>query len=175
MKNFKIIILIILSGMLAITSFQCIYPIFSHKMDYKSPTKIISVEYNYNLSYPYTRNEVRKKIENIVNVKHYLYFEYSMKDADGRAVQIIRSVFLNKDTNLNKYIQDICHELIHIKYNTFNERFVQFKTFEYLYNSEFIELAINMIVEMQHGLYPYEYDCYQQIVEFLEKEQNYES
>jgi hypothetical protein len=62
--------------------------------------------------------------------------------------------------------------LLHLKYNTINERYVQYQTFVTLFNSEFRQIALNIVYKMQEGKYLYEYNCYAQIYDYL-KEVNF--
>ena len=167
MTKFKTCIIVILAVLLLIVAFQSIYPRFAHRMEYVEPTDIISVQYK-EVDYGYSKSTIKDKLENIVGVRHYIYIEKNTnKKYFGITNFIFRTIVIDKSLTAYDYVEVLCHELIHLKYNTANERFTQYKTFVYLYNSEFKQSALNIIYKLQHDYYYYEYDCYSQIIYYL--------
>lgn len=166
-KKIKTTILILMSMIFALLLFECIYPRFAHRMDYQIESKYYHAVYS-NIDYGYTKQEIRSKLEDIVGVDHYLYFEKSLgEQTAGCTLLMFRTILIASDLSVNEYIEIVCHEFIHLKYNTGNERFTQYQTFITLYNSEFRQIALNIAHDMQAGRYAYEYDCTAQIVDFL--------
>ena len=49
------------------------------------------------------------------------------------ASPMFRFVIIDKTLIENEYIEVMCHELMHLKYNTINERYVQYQTFVTLF------------------------------------------
>ena len=167
MKKAVIIIICILLG---IVTFEMIYPRVAYKMEYKSANTSIYVEYKEVTNY--TKQEVKSKLEELLGLSCYFYQEKDLgEEISGVSYLMFRFIIIEKDLNINDYIEVLCHEMIHLKYNTLNERFTQYKTFEVLYNSEFNQVALNIAYNMKHGIYPYEYDCYAYIVEYLKQVQ----
>lgn len=161
------LIIVLLVVMWMILVFEIVYPLYSYKMDYVQPTRYIGVQYQH-VTYSYSRQEVRNKLENILGVNHYIYIEKELEDnIGGYTYPMFRCIVINTNLSELDYVEAICHELIHLKYNTGSERFVQYQTFITLYNSEFKQVAINIIYYLENGYYYYEYDCYAQIVEYL--------
>jgi hypothetical protein len=167
MKKAVIIIICILIG---VCVFEMIYPRFAHKLEYKSATTTIYVEYKEVTDY--TKEEVKNKLENILGVNSYFYVEKDLdEDISGFTYLMFRLIVIEKDLSINDYIEVLCHEMIHLKYNTIDERFTQYKTFERLFESEFRQVALNIVHDMQWGVYPYEYECYAYIVDYLKQVQ----
>lgn len=167
MTKFKTCIIVILAVLLLIVAFQSIYPRFAYRMEYITPTDIISMQYK-EIDYGYSKSTIKDKLENIVGIKFYIYKEKNISSEYlGRTNFIFRTIILDKNLTNNEYIEVLCHELLHLKYNTANERYTQYQTFVYLYNSEFRQTALNILYKMQYDYYAYEYNCYSQIVEYL--------
>lgn len=167
MTKFKTCIIVILAVLLLIVAFQSIYPRFAHRMEYVEPTDIISVQYK-EVDYGYSKSTIKDKLKNIVGIKFYIYIEKNISSEYlGKTSFMFRTITLDKNLTNNEYIEVLCHELLHLKYNTANERFTQYQTFVFLYNSEFRQTALNILYKMQYGYYAYEYNCYSQIVEYL--------
>ena len=167
MTKLKTCIIVILSILSAITSFQAIYPRFSHRMEYVIPNDIIYVSY-IDIDYNYSKQDIRLRLESITGIKYYFYTEKSLKNnIMGYTNITLRHITIDSNISNNEYIEVLCHELLHLKYNTGNERFTQYKTFVTLYNSEFKQIANNIVNKMYNGYYHYDYNCYAQIIEYL--------
>lgn len=169
-SKIKTIIILILSILLVIFGVLTIYPHCSHKMKYKHATNTIYIK-RVEIEYNYSKQEIRNKLEDITGISWYIYREKNLKEGTyGRTQLMFRTIEVEPSISENKYIEVVCHELLHLKYYTLNERFTTYQTFVTLYNSEFKQVALNMIHDMQYGEYLYEYECYAQIVEYLEKQ-----
>lgn len=168
----KIIIIVCLSILLFVVGFEAIYIKVSHKMEWRPVEHIVQVEYK-DIDYGYSKKQIRNKLEKLTGVTLYFYKEKTLKDGQhGMASPMFKFILVDKNLPENEYIEVMCHELIHLKYNTINERYVQYHTFVTLFNSEFRQTALNIVHKMQYGEYLYEYNCYAQIYDYL-KEVNF--
>lgn len=141
-------------------------------MDWRFVKHVAQVEYE-DIDYGYSKKQIRNKLEKLTGVKFYFYIEKSLREKDyAGSNALYRFVVVDKNLTTNEYVEYMCHELIHLKYNTVNDRFVTYHTFVTLFNSEFIQIALNMVYKMQYGEYLYEYNCYAQIYDYL-KEVNF--
>lgn len=137
----------------------------SQTIEYVAIEPKISLEYE-----PYTTNmtkvDIRERMERIVGVR--LYREtFKPIMSKGETNFFTRVIRIRDDISATDYIWVLCHEMVHLKYYSDCERFTQFKTFEYLYNSEFKAMAINLACSMRDGGFEREYNCYAQIEEYL--------
>ena len=168
-KKIRTTIIILLSVLCALLSFLTIYSFTANNMPYKA-SRILSISYT-EPTYNYSKTEIRKKLNSITGVSWYIYRDKNLKsEISGQTNLIFRTIEVSPYLTQSEYIEVMCHELMHLKYHTRNERFTQYQTFVTLYNSEFKDVALNIAYNMQYGDYPYEYDCTAQIVDFLEKQ-----
>lgn len=141
-------------------------------MEWRPVTFVVGVEYE-DVDYGYSKKQIRNKLEKLTGVTLYFYNEKTLRDGDkGVSNPMYRFIVIDKSLSANEYIEIMCHELMHLKYNTVNERYVQYHTFVTLFNSEFRQIALNIVHKMQYGEYLYEYNCYAQICDYL-KEVNF--
>ena len=142
------------------------------KMPYEIPNSSIYVEY-VNIDYGYTKAELKTKIENLTGQRWYIYREKELEPFTyGQTYIMFRWVEISEDLDLNTYAETLCHELVHLKYNTGDERFTTYQTFVILYESEFRQIALNMLYGQANGQYSYDYDCYAQMVNYLKERTN---
>ena len=161
----KILILEIL--IFIIVLINLVYMMVANNIPYKEcKTQIISEVDEYDIKVN-SRVETRQKIEDIVGVPNYFYAEKDLSGAHGLTVLMLRYVVIDIGLNDFDYILSVTHELCHIKYNCMNERFISFKTFEHLYNSEYRDVAMVFAMYQSYGLYPHEYDCAEYINKYL--------
>lgn len=149
--------------------------IFNNTMEYiETDKRICFSEMSFDISNISTnRNEIRKEIGELLGVNVYFYRETKLENAMGVCNPFIREVVLSTDLNDMEYIETICHELCHIKYFTINERFTQYKTWETLYNTNKYKPVANYILyKMSRNKYYKDYNCYYQILEYLEVLEN---
>lgn len=160
----KFAVVCIIFATMSLLSF--IYPKISHKMPYIEPSKVLQVEYEQT-DYKMSTGEIRHRIEDLVGVNVYWYKESKLDGRVGKSNVHLRRVVIDTNATQSDYIETLCHELLHIKHFTANERFVNYKTFVTLYESEFRQVAINMAWEMQNGKVEREYNCLAQICDYL--------
>lgn len=99
------------------------------------PLELCDVEY-----YDITQDELRMLIEKEIT-KHYIYRVDDSKQeewTDATSNWFIRTVWMrSKYDNVYVYGSALAHELVHIKYVTINEAWVEFQTFKILYESDY--------------------------------------
>lgn len=161
---FKFVVVFIILAVISLGAL--IYPNFSHKMPYREPTKVLDLRHEQ-IEYKVSTGEIRGRIEDLVGVKLYWYSEKPLSERVGKSNLHLRRVVMDSNAPQSDYIETLCHELLHIKHFTASERFVNYKTFVTLYESEFRQVAINMALEMQNGKVEREYNCLAQICDYL--------
>ena len=174
MKRYRVviknIIIICLCLILLLVVYSIYYAQYAHKLPYIESHTTYSFIYDKNKFNNLDRKEIRIKLEKIVDVRCYIYTEKNMDiTREGYTIPIFRHIYINRNLNKIDYIYSLCHELCHLKFNVGNERFTNFETFKYLYNSEFKEVAYYMIENLQQGYYIKDYDCLGYIEKYLNK------
>ena len=89
-------------------------------------------------TYLYDKKEVRKKLEKLTGIKCYTYREeYFSLDLKYSAYCVIirREIVIDESLSYYGYVKSLCHELCHLKYLSAKERYVDYKTFVLLYES----------------------------------------
>ena len=146
----------------------------SHRMEYRQAEPVALAYTPREITY--TREEVRKKIENIAGKQLYFYAEedlYSSKRIYGETVFFIRLIIMQDNADIVDYIFNFAHEYMHLKYMTASERFVNFEAFKLLYESNdecFRNVAIMYANQDMYGNIPETYSCWGQIYEYLKGE-----
>lgn len=174
MKKYKVVIKNIIIVCLCITlllvGYSICYSRFAHRLPYIKSTKTYTFIYDKSKFDNLSRKDIKSKLEKIVDVKYYIYTEKNMdKNKEGYTRPLFRHIYINNDLDNLTYIYSLCHELCHLKFNVGDERFTNFETFKYLYNSEFKEVAYYMIENLQQGYYIKDYDCLGYIEKYLNK------
>ena len=165
-----IIASIVFIGILGLT----IYIKTSHRMEYRQAEPVALAYTPREITY--TREEVRKKIENLAGKQLYFYAEkdlYSSKRIYGETVFFIRLIIMQYNSSIEDYIFNFAHEYMHLKYMTASERFVNFEAFKLLYESNdecFRNVAILYATQDMYGNIPESYSCWGQIYEHLKGE-----
>lgn len=145
----------------------------SHRMEYRQ-AEPVALTYSPR-EITYTREEVRKKIENLAGKQQYFYAEkdlYSSKRIYGETVFFIRLIIMQYNADIVDYIFNFAHEYMHLKYMTASERFVNFEAFKLLYESNdecFRNVAIMYAKQDMNGNAPEPYSCWYYIKEYLNK------
>ena len=146
----------------------------SHRMEYRQAEPVALAYIPREITY--TREEVRKKIENLAGKQLYFYGEqdlYSRKHIYGETVFFIRLIIMQNNSSIEDYIFNFAHEYMHLKYMTASERFVNFEAFKLLYESDdecFRNVAIMYANQDMYGNIPETYSCWGQIYEYLKGE-----
>lgn len=127
---------------------------------------------SYNAQNTLTKDE----ITNLVNTEFefsYLLFFTNFNDSfiEGRASLFFNIIEIKATLNGAHFAIVLTHELVHLKYNTNDERFTNFHTFIILYESQSPYLNYCAIVFankiFSHSVYPTAYDCCYYITEYL--------
>ena len=150
-----------------------IYIKTSHRMEYRQ-AEPVAIAYTPR-EITYTREEVRKKIENLAGKQLYFYAEkdlYSSKRIYGETVFFIRLIIMQDNADIVDYIFNFAHEYMHLKYMTASERFANFEAFKLLYESDdecFRNVAILYANQDMNGNIPESYSCWYYIKEYFNK------
>ena len=174
-KSLKIVnclLIIALIGLICILGLT-IYIKTSHRMEYRQAEPVALAYTPREITY--TREEVRKKIENLAGKQQYFYGEqdlFSRKQIYGETVFFIRLIIMQYNADIVNYIFNFAHEYMHLKYMTASERFVNFEAFKLLYESGdeyFRNVAIMYANQDMRGGIDKNYSCWYYIKEYLNK------
>lgn len=164
MTKAKSIILIILILLVILFVYNASL-LFSHRMNY--------IEYNkagilINKVEPVkSKQEYKKDIDKMLDVSHI----YLSNNLITMSFVPTRTVFVDENANIKEYIKSYTHELVHIKYNTRNERFTTYTTITTLYETEdkYLQyLALDYANDVWGGQFvKTKYDCGYQLAEYF--------
>ena len=111
----------------------------------------------------YTKETAKQAIDKLYNTKHKYNETKVAKGTTGNAQVFTRVVNIDPNLTVHEYIITYAHELTHVKYQTADETFTAYKTFEVLYESGDEELkyhATKYASAVIAGAYEYtDYDC----------------
>lgn len=121
----------------------------------------------------YTKAETKIKVEALFGNPLYFYQETNFNSiASGKAQIFIRTITIDSNINEIVYTLTLAHELVHLTYFTFSDRFANYQAFVKLYESGdeyFVEIAkayANMELSGNTGQ-PERYKCGWYIQEYL--------
>jgi len=121
-----------------------------------------------------TQNEAKLAIEELFNIEHTYIETTELSDkvfADSNIVR--KEVRIKPDLLIEEYVISYTHELVHIKYESYDETFTAFKTFVELYesgNEELMNVSYIYAQSVMDGCYVgTDYDCGYYIVEYLKE------
>ena len=120
----------------------------------------------------YSKAETKAKLNKLLNIGGY--FESFMElpyNEGGKCNPYYRLIRINTNVDNNEYVWVLCHELVHLKHHTICDRYTNYLTFKYLYNSEFRAVAINLACSMRDGGFTDDYNAYMQIERWLKGEE----
>lgn len=147
------------------------YLTFAHRLPYKPYTKSFLI-YTEDFYVP-SKEDSKTLIKRYYNVLHIYIDKELGATTGGFALCMPPIVMIDDDLNGVSYITTYVHELMHIKYQTTNERFVVFMTFKTMYESG-SDVLRNCSMELAYmvvsGAYEREYDCGYYILEYLKGE-----
>lgn len=126
---------------------------------------------------PLNRDCYKDKITNIIDITPYTIYHKNLDFlfTDGFCVNLMNIIFIDDDLNHTSYARVLMHELIHCKYNTPDERYVNFTTFVLLYESEdpyLHEVGLIMGCEQLNQTKRDFYWCKDLVIDYLLKEMN---
>ena len=106
----------------------------------------------------------------------YLLIDFINMNRLGMTQPISRTIFVDSNCSTEEYILALTHEMLHLKYLTGNETFVNFQTFKYLYEHEnlfFKKIGIRFAIEiLMCGYEGNVYDCSYYIIEYFKEVKN---
>lgn len=171
-KKIPILIFVILLELIAIVVLiSRFYFVFAYNdLEVKSyePVQLQFKQMNYTI----TKTEAKELVANLFNTEH-IYIETNDIDENDAANSNIarREVRIRPDLDLVEYVISYTHELVHIKYELYDETNTAYKTFVKLYESGHEELKNISLVYAQsimEGCYKEtEYDCGYYILQYL--------
>lgn len=146
---------------------------FSHRVDgeikyvYAPTDETLNIEYSY-WETDKTRQQLKYEIEELVGIRGYKYKEEDLQGSlSGLCEFGTNTVTIDIYLDDQNYVKALVHELCHVKYRSTDERYTEFKTFEYLYNSQFKQVALNLAYVQMCGYVPIEYNCWYYIYNYL--------
>ena len=170
---FNLIILLCLI-IIALIVFEIWYVLSMNKLEYKTYNRaLITNVYNYDedkhLNY-------KKVLDDYYNTPHLTFYtdKFLKNNENGKSSVIARIIWIRPNLKGLNDIKTYAHEIIHVKYQVANERFVQFKTITTLYESEdnFLKyVAINYANDILKGNYTKEYDCGYYLLEYFKNKE----
>lgn len=173
-KKIPILIFVILLELITIVVLLSrFYFIFAYNdLEVKSyePVQLKFQTINYTIS----KEEAKQLIANLFDVEHTYIETNDIPETDFANSNIARKeVKIRTDLDLVEYVISYTHELVHIKYELYDETNTAYKTFIELYESGHEELQNISLVYAQSvidGCYKgTEYDCGYYILEYLYK------
>lgn len=164
---FFIVSIIFASTMLGIF----IYSKTANQLEYKE-APIMSIYTNYADEPKESKQYYKEQIDELLGNPIYIYTEKELqsKGIYGKTCIIPRIVILDKSIDIKNYIFTLTHELMHIKYTTECERFINLQTFKVLYESgipEFEYVALWYAKKDMSGRIQHDYSCWGYISEYL--------
>lgn len=136
-----------------------------------------TVEVNIDFDKVGSNNTVRDQISNYFKINH------SYKEVDnlsgltlGYSNILFKKVFILSHLEKDVYGIVLTHELMHIKYFTADERYVNFMTFKNLYesnNDTLVELGKQQMKLVLEGFYPERYNCSDDIYNYFKNKNIY--
>lgn len=132
----------------------------SYVLPYKQPYQ---TDFDYeinrpqNISYTALRNEVDDLFG---NPKYTLNFVDMNGGVYGRTFILSNTIELRKDINYEYFVFCLSHELVHLRYFTYSERFCNLTAYDILYNSNneyFVNIALYFAYIDLHGGFSEEY------------------
>lgn len=180
-KGLKALYFILLVCVLILVYFGCVGLIFFRKVEtpihfYTNTTywrayNELYKEYDTNLA-PLSKQEYRSIIEDQRDLNFYFYDEKVLNgEYNGYAFATIRLILVDERVTGFDYAVVFTHEVMHIKEMVGNERWVNFETFKYLYESDIAELhnaGVLFGLKQLEFRYSSEYQCEDMIIKYLE-------
>ena len=118
-----------------------------------------------------TNAEYRKIIENDFNCHFYFYKEVDLPEGvDGQCIPMLRIIKIDSDAEGFFYCSTFAHEMTHLTSYIQQESYVNFQTFIYLIeheDPEFHNFGVQMGIYSLKGMYPKEYDCNGDIINYV--------
>ena len=114
------------------------------------------------------KQEIQPKFYILIKAKPFIDY------ASGITLPPFRIIVVDADRDQREYLTDLAHEFVHLKYMVANETWTQFNTFKILYESKnkyLNYLACHLAINIFHGIYPKEYRCIGNIVNYIKSKE----
>ena len=171
-KKISILIFVILLELVTIVVLLSrFYYVFAYNDLEVKAYESVQLKFRY-MNYTITKEEAKQLVSDMFNIDHKYIETNNIPETDFANSNIARKeVKIRPDLDLVEYVITYTHELVHIKYELYDETNTAYKTFIELYESGHNELHNISLVYAQSvldGCYKgTEYDCGYYILEFL--------
>ena len=99
--------------------------------------QLLTSEYDQLEHYVLTKEQYRELLEDELNFHVYTYKEEPLEyPTVGRSDPFLRIIRITTDYDGQEYAKTLTHEIMHIKKQSFNEQYICFETFKFLYEHE---------------------------------------
>lgn len=153
-----------------------IYLSTSHRLAFRPHKRFMELSYDLS-SFKYSREEVRKDLDELFDARLYTYDErdtMANDNAYGITKQISRIVVMDDGIPIYLYAFSLAHELVHLTHFTKSERYCNLVAFKTLYNTKkYKDVAIRYAVQDRDGFITQEYSCWEYIYDYLVKVSRY--
>lgn len=171
-KKIPILIFVVLLELITIVVLLSrIYYVFAYNDLEVKAYEPVQLQYQQ-MNYTITKAEAKQLISDLFNVEHEYMETNDIAETEFANSNIARKeVKIRPDLDLVEYVISYTHELVHIKYELYDETNTAYKTFVELYESGNEELQNISLVYAQSvfdGCYKgTEYDCGYYILQYL--------
>ena len=111
----------------------CEYSTYDRELAYQK----LKSEYEQLEHYVLTKEQYRELLEDELNFHLYTYKEELLEfPTVGRADPFLRIIKITTDYVGQHYAKTLTHEIMHIKKQSFNEQYICFETFKFLYEHD---------------------------------------
>lgn len=118
-----------------------------------------------------TKEEYRQIIEKDFNCRLYIYQELDLPEGvDGQCQPLFRIIKIDTEATEFFYCSAFAHEMIHLTSYIQQENYVNYRTFVYLFeheDPEFHNYGVMMGIYSLYGMYPSQYDCNGDIIQYV--------
>lgn len=118
-----------------------IWSIFSWRINgyyvlaYKEPT-LTSIEYKIERPSDISYESLKESVDDLLDYNGYNFkFGYLYGDVYGKCNIFSKDIIIKNNISYEFFVFSLTHEIIHLKYFTLNERFVNYNAFKVLYES----------------------------------------
>ena len=148
---------------------QVVYAVSANRLKVVSFDKYVEIEYD---TPDLEVWEYKGLIDSLYDIPHfYIKCKVPGPYTHGSSVCVFGLVFVEPNLTGYDYAITYAHELTHVKYQTVDDTWVNFKTFKVLYESgsePLRQIALQFADEQFRGCYDGNYDCAYYIYEYLQ-------
>lgn len=118
-----------------------------------------------------SKNDVRQCAKQSVPLFWCIQLDVGfLRNKAGTCSFISGLIMIDRDLSVNDYAKAVFHERLHLYYYTACERFVQYQTFRFLYESDNVyirKIGVEIALEIFNNQYPENYNCTSQIIKYF--------